>query len=354
MSAPPESAIDFRIRRRTGAFELDVEAAIPLQGVCGLFGASGSGKTSLIRCLAGLERPRNAEIRCNGKIWQDRTFFLPARQRRVGLVFQDLQLFQHLSVQDNLLYGYRRLSPEAHRITLDAVVDTLNISLLLDRKPARLSGGELQRVAIGRALLASPVLLLMDEPLASLDIALKEDILPYLRALPHEFGMPILYVTHDPRELGALASHLLLLHHGRITAQGPYLQTAQNAAILAREFSQVFVPENQSLRMLYDDAAASDGADGPGPHAGAPSRLRIHVRDVSFARQPPPESTALGAIPAIVRHILPMDDGAQALVVVEAAGQELRGLAAPQALAAGWLRPSAHIYAIIHHATAER
>ena len=211
--------VSVRLDRRD--FTLDAEFAGD-EGVTALFGPSGCGKTTIIRLVAGLERPDVGRIVLDGRVLVDtaRGIAVPAHRRRMGLVFQDAQLFPHMTVGANLAYG-RFFTPEGRRrIDRDAVVAVLGIGHLLDRRPATLSGGERQRVAIGRALLTSPDLLLMDEPLAALDEGRKLEILPFVEGLRDEFGIPILYVSHAVEEVARLASTVVRLDHGRVTAIG--------------------------------------------------------------------------------------------------------------------------------------
>lgn len=175
--------LDISVQASIGEFHLDASFAVPAKGVTAIFGPSGSGKTSLLRAIAGLIEVDRAQIQLTGEVWHSDEVHLPVHQRSVGFVFQQPSLFEHLNVRENLEYGFERRAVESRRIEFDEVVSLLDIDQLLDRQPHSLSGGEAQRVAIGRALLASPVLLLMDEPLASLDNKLKREILPYLDRL---------------------------------------------------------------------------------------------------------------------------------------------------------------------------
>jgi molybdate transport system ATP-binding protein len=179
--------LEVRLQNRQGDFRLDVDFAIPGKGVTALFGRSGSGKTSVLRAVAGLEHTARGRVSFNGEIWQDAGRFLPAHQRPVGYVFQEANLFPHLSVRRNLEYGWRRVPAAQRRIDFASVVELLGISPLLGRATHRLSGGECQRVAIARALLTSPGLLLMDEPLSALDHDATQAIMPYLENLHDEF-----------------------------------------------------------------------------------------------------------------------------------------------------------------------
>ncbi len=212
--------VDFE--HRLGAFELDIHFRTGL-GLTALFGRSGAGKTSIVNAIAGLIRPANGRIVVGGSVLTDTESGIraPVHKRRVGYVFQEARLFPHLTVRQNLLFG-RWFGPRsAPWAQLDDVVDLLGIGSLLDRRPVRLSGGEKQRVAIGRALLANPLLLLMDEPLASLDGRLKDEILPYIERLRDQANVPIVYVSHAVSEVTRLASTIVLISDGRVRAVGP-------------------------------------------------------------------------------------------------------------------------------------
>ncbi|MES1982887.1 MAG: molybdenum ABC transporter ATP-binding protein [Pseudomonadota bacterium] len=214
------SDISAHFNLNLGGFNLDVAFTVPAQGVTALFGVSGAGKTTVLRCMAGLEKAQGW-LRVQGEVWQDDKKFVPAHRRALGYVFQEPSLFPHLSVQRNLEYGYRRITPAARKVQLDQVVELLALQRLLARKtPAGLSGGEQQRVAIGRALLTSPQLLLMDEPLAALDAASKQEIMPYLQRVQRALQIPMFYVSHALDEVARLADHMLLLENGRVAASG--------------------------------------------------------------------------------------------------------------------------------------
>ena len=207
-----------------GRFSLNVAFTTPMRGITALFGPSGSGKTTTLRCIAGLQHLAG-KLTVGAEIWQEDSacIFRKPHQRSIGYVFQEPSLFPHLSVRRNLLYGARRAIRDGgvQPISEDDVIDLLGLGQLLDRSPHALSGGERQRVAVGRALLSQPRLLLMDEPLAALDRATKDDILPYFEALHGALSVPILYVSHDMAEVERLADHLVLLDQGRVIASGP-------------------------------------------------------------------------------------------------------------------------------------
>jgi molybdate transport system ATP-binding protein len=205
--------IEAAFRGRLGGFTLDFALDVPASGVTVLFGPSGCGKTSVLRCMAGLERLPGRLV-VAGETWQDEGRFLPTHRRPIGYVFQEASLLPHLSVRRNLMFGHHRAQGDKP-IALDQIVELLGLAPLLDRGAMRLSGGERQRVAIGRALLSQPRLLLMDEPLASLDQARKAEVLPYLERLHAELAIPVIYVTHDPAEARRLGDRMVVMAEGR-------------------------------------------------------------------------------------------------------------------------------------------
>lgn len=216
--------LECRFRLDRPAFCLDIDLELPARGVTAIFGPSGSGKTTLLRCVAGLERAPGGWLSVAGEVWQDGHRWVPTHRRSLGFVFQEPSLFPHLSVAGNLRYGQLRGTGE-RRLCLDGAVELLGLGALLDRRPDQLSGGERQRVAIARALATAPRLLLMDEPLASLDMQRKLEILPYLERLHAELEIPVLYVSHAADEVERLADHLLVLEAGRALASGPLAET---------------------------------------------------------------------------------------------------------------------------------
>jgi molybdate transport system ATP-binding protein len=197
-------------------FELRVKCEFPSTGVTALFGRSGSGKTTVLRCLSGLERATNARVSFNGDTWQSEKQFVPPHLRPIACVFQEPSLFPHLNVRGNLEYGLRRVPPNQRRLELQDAVTLLRLEALLRRREHELSGGQKQRVAMARALLASPQLLLMDEPLSSLDLAARTEILAYLERLRDEVHIPIVYVSHSTQEITRLAAHIAWLEDGRL------------------------------------------------------------------------------------------------------------------------------------------
>jgi molybdate transport system ATP-binding protein len=338
------------------AFTLAAEFALPGRGVTALFGPSGSGKTTLLRCIAGLERAHGGSLHVNGDCWQDdaRRRFLPTHRRPLGYVFQEPSLFAHLSVRRNLEYGWARTPPAARQVSFDHAVDLLGLRPLLDRDPARLSGGERQRVAIARALLTSPRLLLMDEPLASLDAASKAEILPYLQRLHDRLSVPLIYVSHALDEVLALADHMLLLEGGRIRAAGPLdavLAAPQFAALRDPDIGTVWrtvVAEHDADYRLTRLEAAGGSLRVPRLDLpiGAAARVRVLARDVSLALHPPEGLSILNAIPARVVSVAEHGP-AQALVRLEANGDLLLALITRYSAHRLGLQPGQPVHALV-------
>lgn len=231
--------MEITVTHKQGSFYIDVSFQSPDSGVTALYGPSGAGKTSIVNMVAGLSRPNIGRIVTNGLCLFDsaRGIHLPPEKRRIGYVFQDGRLLPHLSVRSNLTYGMHRTPTRRRFVNFDQVTDLLGIGHLLDRRPARLSGGEKQRVAIGRALLTSPAMLLMDEPLASLDTARKAEVQPFIVRLGREFSIPILYVSHALDEILNLADHMVMIRDGRVTAAGN-LETLLSCSDLQQDFGR--------------------------------------------------------------------------------------------------------------------
>lgn len=285
---------------------LDLDVSLPPRGVTAIFGPSGAGKTSLLRWIAGLE-PAPGELRIDGERWQGEGFSLPAHRRPVGFVFQEASLFTHLSARGNLRYAQRRARGAA--ADWDRVVALLGLASLLDRYPHQLSGGERQRVAIGRALLIRPRLLLLDEPLASLDAAHRQEILPYLDQLHATLDLPILYVSHSLDEVARLSDHLLVLAQGRVSAQGPTLELLPQLQVPPGEEAGVVLQATvcarddrwQLLKLCF--AGGELWALDDGARIGQSIRVRILARDVSISRDSQTASSILNRLPAQLQAI---------------------------------------------------
>ncbi|NIE76206.1 molybdenum ABC transporter ATP-binding protein [Pantoea sp. Ap-967] len=325
-----------RLKLARDDFTLDVDLQLPGRGISALFGHSGSGKTSCLRCLAGLERAASAYVEVNGEVWEDSTrgYFQAPQLRPVGYVFQEASLFPHLSVRGNLEFGWRRIAPTERKVSLDQASELLGISHLLARKPSTLSGGEAQRVGIARALLSSPRLLLMDEPLAALDGPRKREILPYLERLHDELDIPLVYVSHAQDEVARLADHLVLLEQGRAMASGPIGETLARLDLSLAQgedagvvFEGLVVGHDPQYDLLDLRLPGSDGLQlriaHPAHSMGSTLRVKVQARDVSLALDAGCASSILNRLPVRVREVRPADNPAHVLVSLEAGGNAL-------------------------------
>lgn len=287
------AGIDARFKLDWPGFSLDVDLNLPGRGVTALFGHSGSGKTTLLRCIAGLEQAPQGRLVVDGEVWQDGGRWVPTHRRPIGYVFQEASLFAHLTVMGNLLYGMKRMS-DAQRVSLDQAIELLGIGPLLNRKPDLLSGGERQRVGMARALAVSPRLLLMDEPLAALDLKRKREILPYLERLHDELDIPVLYVSHSPDEVARLADYLVAMDGGRVVADGLFADTLARLDLPIRLGEDagaildatVGVVDKDWHLVRVDFAGGSLWARDHGLAVGRRVRVRVLARDVSLALEP--------------------------------------------------------------------
>lgn len=344
------------VSHRLGALQL--EARFESSGhLTALFGPSGSGKTSLINIIAGLIRPDAGRIVIDGRTLVDTAArsFVPAHKRRVGFVFQDARLFPHLTVRSNLTYG-RWFTPRAERYAdFDRVVDMLGIGHLLARRPSLLSGGEKQRVAIGRALLASPKLLLMDEPLASLDDARKAEIMPYLERLRDETKVPIVYVSHSIAEVARLATDIVVMGSGKVAAAGPTAEIMRRLDLLPPEevgeggavLDMTVLGHDEAFGMTMLGAAAGEmrvaRIDRP---EGAMVRVRIRARDVMIATERPKGLSALNILAGRIAEISQVD-GTQVDLKVDCHGDLLVSRITRQSFEALHLAIGRDVFAVI-------
>ena len=326
-------------------------------GLTALFGRSGSGKTSLVNAIAGLIRPERGRIAVDGEVLTDTAtgVFVPARRRHVGYVFQEGRLFPHLTVRQNLLYGRWFAARRGRASEVEHVIDLLGIGELLGRRPANLSGGEKQRVAIGRALLAQPRLLVMDEPLASLDEERKTEILPYIERLRDEFAIPIIYVSHAIAEVTRLATTIVVMSEGRVAAIGstaeimgridlfPLTGRAEAGAILNTRVAEHDVRFGLTtlrsaagdLRVPYIDM-----------RLGAQLRVRIRARDVMIALERPRGLSALNILPGTVAEISDAE-GASVEMRLDCGGEALIARLTKRSVEALGLVPGRQVYAVI-------
>jgi len=278
------SCLHLDISLALGDHSLTAKADVALSGITALEGPSGSGKTSLLRSISGLEKTASGQIIFGDTVWQSGREFMPAQKRRIGFVFQDTRLFKHLDVAENLAYGHKRSG--VGRDVLDRVIDALDLGRLLSRYADGLSGGEKQRVALGRALAMDPQLLLLDEPLTGLDQSRKDEILPYIAIAVRTMGCPAIYISHDARETAFLADHILRMQDGVLT--GP---TVCETTLKAVAQGGVLFVDGHQTRLAV------------ARQAGAKYDIRIHTSSVVLSRENPGQSNALISVPVEVREI---------------------------------------------------
>ena len=339
-------------------FALDVAFTAPSQGVTALFGPSGSGKSSVLAAVAGLLRPRRGVVELGGETLLDtaRGLFVPPEHRRCAVVFQDARLFPHMSVATNLRYGLSRAPAGEDGPGFEEVVELLGLAPLLPRRPRGLSGGERQRVALGRALLARPRLLLMDEPLASLDVPRRAEVLPFLARLARAARLPVLYVTHALDEVDALAGTLVLLEGGRVRAAGsveelsarpdvPLLALRRDAGALIR--CTVLAHEAKRgltrLGFLGGELLMPLRTEPP----GTVLRLRLRARDVVVALAPPEGITFGNHIPCVLEGIAPAGTPNEAFLQLRAGPTPLLARVSQDSVARLGLAPGMAVHALV-------
>ncbi len=342
--------VKFQLERRN--FSLEVQTTFPKSGITALFGPSGGGKTTLLRCIAGLEPSVRGHLRVGQTVWQDdaKPLFLPPHKRPIGYVFQGAALFPHLSVRGNLDFALKRASER--RISFDDAVTLTGIDHLLKRRTTNLSGGERQRVALARALLTSPEFLLMDEPLAALDRESKAQLMPYIEHLHETLSIPILYVSHSIEEVAHLADQMLLLFNGRVQGSGSISEMLTSLSLpLARADNAVSVieatvvehDENYHLTCLR-----FEGGEILLPredlNIGKSVRVAVHARDISLIWQPSQQTSILNTIPVIIKEILVLNP-AQVLVRLMAAKTLLLARITQKSAATLEVAPGRQMYA---------
>jgi len=327
--------IHTRLKLSYPGFALDLDLQLPGRGVTALYGHSGSGKTTCLRCIAGLEKAEQGFIQVNDEIWQDsqNKLFVPPHKRALGYVFQEASLFPHLSVLANLEFGLKRIAKEQRRVDMAHATELLGIAHLLGRHPQHLSGGERQRVGIARALLTSPTLLLMDEPLAALDSQRKNEILPYLQRLHDELDIPVLYVSHSQDEVARLADHIVLLSDGKALASGPIGETlarldlplalGDDAGVVIEGRVSAYDADYQLLTLQLPASELSVRVAHSPLAIGQALRCKVQARDVSLSLHGAESSSILNRLPVTVVSEMPADNAAHVLIRLDAGGTPL-------------------------------
>jgi molybdate transport system ATP-binding protein len=311
------SGLALRYQQQLGEQRFDIDLVLPERGISVIFGRSGSGKTSIVNVIAGLNQPDEGSVYFNGAALFDSAANtnIPVHQRNIGYVFQDARLFPHYTVKGNLHYGMRTKDDDH----FDQVVSLLALTHLLERYPNQLSGGEKQRVAIGRALLSRPKILLMDEPLASLDLPRKREVLPFLEQLSHTVDIPIIYVSHSLNEVLRLANHLVVIEDGRVAISGGVADVwSSNAMRPWQSFSDQSSLFEGSVETHNDEYALSQVKLAEGTHlwvqkvelpVSSPVRLQVRANDVSIALTEPAQSSIRNILPATISKIEVLEHG---------------------------------------------
>lgn len=315
------NSIDIQFNIQQDDFTLALDLSLPKTGITALFGPSGVGKTTLLRAIAGLDKHAGSSIKFGSVNWQDQEHFTPTYQRQLAYVFQQANLFDHLSVQANLEYGLKRSKQAGNAFSLEHIIEMLGVKKILKRSPATLSGGQRQRVAIARALASNPCLLLMDEPLSSLDIASKQEILPYIENLHKQLDIPIIYVSHSIEEVSRLADQIVLLDTEGLKAHGltqeiltrldlPLAHYNDAASVIQADFLEYDAHYGLSK---FSFAGGHLNVIQNSVHVGQSARLRVAASDVSLTLEHQVDTSILNIFLATVVEIF-SDDSPQVLV----------------------------------------
>jgi molybdate transport system ATP-binding protein len=348
--------LSVQLTLQRGDFSLQINNSLPLQGVTALFGRSGCGKTTLLRAIAGLDRHAAATVQCGAAIWQQGSRFVPVHQRRIGMVFQESSLLPHLTVAQNLLYGFNRLAKHTPiQLQPDQVFQLLELTPLLQQAPEQLSGGQRQRVALGRALLSQPQLLLLDEPLASLDQQSRSEILPFLQRIASQTGIPMLLVSHQLDDVVKLADQLVLIKDGRIHSQGPLQQQLLQPELAAiGAMSLLHANSHGCTNHLLKLSIGQQYLQLPAPQHGdtasySPTsyRLRIQARDVALSLTPLNDSSVSNQLQVSISGFNSAPHPAETLVQLNLAGQPLQALLTKQSAERLGLQVGQQVYAQI-------
>ena len=317
--------IQAQYKKFYGNFILDVRFEIPAQGITILFGPSGSGKSSLLNCIAGLDKAEQSHLKVNDRLFDDSAnhIHLSCQRRNIGYVFQDNRLFPHLDVKHNLLYGYNRLEPHQRTIQFDHVVDKFSLQQLLDKLPHQISGGQKQRVALARAILRNPQLLILDEPVSALDYASKQELLPYLERIHKELTIPVLYVSHNIREVLQLGDYMLVMEDGHIVDQGELVDLCVSQPLLTQSEGASFILEGvvtdtdkhhciSTVKCQDHDLLLS----GNLLEVNQSVRILVHAKDVSLSLSHVIDSSILNILESTVHKLHTPENGKQLVELI--------------------------------------
>jgi len=347
-----------RAKKRRDGFALDVAIEVSAPGVVALFGRSGCGKTTLANIIAGLLPADEAHVQIDGVVLEGAGHYVPAERRRIGYVFQDARLFPHLDVLSNLRYGEkraRRFGQRAQHGSLEKIAPMLALEPLLSRRPHQLSGGERQRVALGRALLSQPRLLLLDEPLASLDAARREEVLPYLEKLRDELAIPIIYVSHQFEEVLRLATHVVLMDRGKVLSQGSLDDLSLHPELRAIVGSDAVGAVLRGAVETFDGGTGLAGVrigsnllqlNLRGVRVGSSVRLQLLARDIILATSHPENLSVRNVLTGTVARVV-ADDEDSDLVYVDVGGPCILARVTRVASTALGLRPGLALWVLV-------
>ncbi|MCW8957011.1 MAG: molybdenum ABC transporter ATP-binding protein [Gammaproteobacteria bacterium] len=311
-------SITAHYKKTLGQFNFDAEFSIPSHGITILFGPSGSGKTTLLNCIAGFQQADLAYLSLNDTIFDNsqQNIRLSTQQRRIGYVFQDTRLFPHLTVAQNLDYGYHRNSQHTAITNHDELISTFSLQSLLQHYPHQLSGGQKQRVALARALLANPQLLILDEPMSALDRSAKQELMPYLESIHNQFTLPVIYVSHDLREVLRLGDYILLMEDGRIIDHGNLMDLCVKQPLLTQDEGASFILSGLVEQVDEKQSISSVNCNGHRVYISGrlltpqqQVRILVHAQDVSLTLSHASDSSILNILPATVQTIHPAANG---------------------------------------------
>ncbi len=363
MDCKPNICVQLDCQNVYKKFSLNLKAELPGQGITCIFGPSGSGKTTFLRCMAGLEKSHGGYVQVNGKVWQTKNYFLPSHKRNLAYVFQESSLLPHLSARKNIEYALKRCKIKPDKAQFDLILSLTGIEKYLSKFPHQLSGGERQRVAIARALLIQPELLLMDEPLASLDDPRKRDILPLIENLRDTFNIPILYVSHSVNEVIRLANHIVVLHEGNLLTQGTFTDVFCKGSVeWLREEEQAAYIEGKviehddewNLTRIEINGESLWVRDLEKDNIGSFVRLRILASDVSLSLSQNRDSSVLNQLPAVIEGIQTADDNAMALLQLNVGTYRLFAQITRKSISHLGLAPKVNVWALVKSAAIVR
>ena len=345
--------LTIKYKKSFNTFTLDTDFNIPDHGITILFGPSGCGKSTLLNCIAGLEKADKTFFKFNQSVIDDsnQNINTPAHLRRIGYVFQDSLLFPHMTVQDNLLYGYKRIKQAQLNIDYDDIVNTFSVTDLLNQYPHQLSGGQKQRVALARALLSNPSLLILDEPMSALDQAAKQELLPYLEYIHKKLTIPVIYVSHDLREVLQLGDYILVMNEGRIIDHGDLVDLCASQPLLTQTEGASFILKGTVTELDNQHCISSVHCEdfdillsGKLLELKQQVRILVHASDVSLSLDPANDSSILNILPVEISHIHTAINGKH-LVECRLSSQRILAMISIRSIANLDLKPGKKVYA---------